>query len=106
MPDYTTTSTSNTTTWSSWANDGITNTGIAGTVSVGGNWAYLSTSWECSFHQSEQEREAYAKAAEERATKEKVKEEKARQLLREVLTDEQDAQLEKEDCFELVSVKS
>jgi hypothetical protein len=38
--------------------------------------------------------------------KEKAKEEKARQLLKEVLTDEQDQQLDKDGYFELVSIKS
>lgn len=38
--------------------------------------------------------------------KEKQKEEKARQLLKEVLTEEQDQQLDKDGYFELVSVKS
>lgn len=41
-----------------------------------------------------------------RLSKEKAKEEKARQLLREVITPEQDQQLEKDGYFELVSVKS
>jgi hypothetical protein len=41
-----------------------------------------------------------------RLAKEKAKEEKARQLLKEVLTVEQDQQLEKDGFFELLSVKS
>jgi hypothetical protein len=41
-----------------------------------------------------------------RAEKEKAKEEKARQLLKEVLTEDQDAQLTKDGYFELTSIKS
>lgn len=52
-------------------------------------------------YRAEQERQAKI-----RAEKEKAKEEKARQLLKEVLTEEQDAQLTKDGYFELTSVKS
>ena len=48
----------------------------------------------------------YARKEAIRLEKEKAKEEKARQLLKEVLTEDQDAQLTKDGYFELTSVKS
>jgi len=50
--------------------------------------------------------QSWVAAEKVRLTKEKAKEEKAHQLLREVITSEQDQQLEKDGYFELVSVKS
>ena len=66
------------------------------------------TAEEC---RAREQREAEYRAKQERqakirAEKEKAKEEKARQLLKEVLTEEQDAQLTKDGYFELTSVKS
>jgi len=89
--------TSNTVTWNSW------NT----------QYTYTHTCTERTNEQVEeqrilQERQAqeYAQLEKETKAKEKLKSETARQLLREVLSDEQNNQLDKDGYFELTALNS
>ena len=91
---YTTSSTSATaTTWSGWVN-----------VTYAKQESEAEK--EARLEQTRIAAEAQKKRDEERAAKDKIKEEKARQLLAEVLTDEQDAQLDKDGYFDLQNVKT
>jgi hypothetical protein len=97
--------------WRTWTN----NTTVA-TVTNSLTWS----SWNTSYHiqeltkeqKAEQERikseqqERFRIEQEELRAKEKQKEENARQLLREVLTEEQNKQFDEKGYFELTAVKS
>ena len=82
-------------TWSQW------NTVYYTTESI-----YSTEQTEEQIKQSKEYAERIAKEREEQIAKQKQIEETARQLLKEVLTDEQNEQFDKENYFELTSVKS
>ena len=108
--DWNGTSACDSDTWVYWTAPTTSGTTSAVTCSIDG---YVvsppkETAEEC---RAREQREAEYRAKQERqakirAEKEKAKEEKARQLLKEVLTEDQDAQLTKDGYFELTSIKS
>ena len=97
---YETTGTASTIIWDAWVSSGTSTTYPNVTWTIWNGQAYNSNALPEEYHKE------VRKTEKERLAKEKVKEEKARQLLREMLTDEQDAQFEEKGYFELTSVKS
>ncbi len=110
--DATTSTASDTSgTWNGWCSSGTSTTSCTTTTWSG--WVNVTyakqeseAEKEARLEQTRIAAEAQKKRDEERAAKDKIKEEKARQLLAEVLTDEQDAQLDKDGYFDLQNVKT
>lgn len=111
--------------WTQWSGAGAstasaTTTTTTATLSEWSSWVYKNQEGYAfidnpqvvdypqfsSTPETEEQKLARETAAAERKQKEEAKAKKARQLLKEVLTEKQDKQLEEKGYFELVSVKS
>ncbi len=112
----TSSTTSTTNVWYYWTDSGTAaSSSTVTTSSVWVTWVDANDQYQVTFPPPEtaeqkaarEEREAeYARQAKIRQEKEKVKAEKARQLLKEVLSEQQNDDLDKKGFFDLVSIKS